>query len=166
MTAPYRVERLAEQDRSHFDCGVPTLNRYLAKQAGQDERRRVAVCYLLIDQRTEAIAGYYTLSAGAVLLDELPEAATKKLPRYPTVPVARVGRLGIATGYQGQGLGGVLVFDAVARASASDLGVYALVVDAKDREAEAFYEHHGFVKLAPKKLFLPITDAIKRLGGE
>lgn len=90
--ATYRIERLGKQDRSRFDCGVPELDQYLQKQAGQDERRRVAACYLLLEQLTGEIVGYYTLSAGSILLADLPEKLSKKLPRYPTVPVVRIGR--------------------------------------------------------------------------
>ena len=113
MTLPYRVERLDAHDRSGFDCGVPALNAYLKTQAGQEVRRRVTACFLLVEQASEAIAGYYTLSAGSVLLSDLPEATAQKLPRYPTVPIVRIGRLTIDFRYQGKKLGGVLLYDAI-----------------------------------------------------
>ena len=112
MSTPFRIEPLDGQDRSQFDCGVAALNLYLQRQAGQDVRRRITACYLLIEQSSRAVAGYYTLSAGSVLLADIPEPIAKKLPRYPTVPVVRIGRLAIDRAYQGQKLGSVLVADA------------------------------------------------------
>ena len=73
----FRVERLAKQDRSSFDCGNDELNRYLKHAAGQDQRRRYAVCFLAIENETEAIAGYYSLSSGSVDLDRMPEESRR-----------------------------------------------------------------------------------------
>ena len=78
------------------------------------------------------MAGYYTLAAAGVPLGELPEELVKKLPRYPSVPVARLGRLAVDQAFRGQKLGGALVWDAVSRAIRSEVAVAALVVDAKD----------------------------------
>lgn len=165
MSLPYAIEPLASQDRTGFDCGVDELNAYLEKQAGQEVRRRVTACYLLIEQASKAIAGYYTLSAGSVLLSDLPEATAKKLPRYPTVPVVRIGRLAVDRRFQGQKLGSVLLYDAVKRSAAGQIGVFAVVVDAKDDTAVAFYERHGFTAFAsaPRVLFLPVTEGLKQL---
>lgn len=164
MNRPYRVEVLAKHDRSRFDCGTTELNNYLQKQAGQDQRRRFSVCFLLIDNATDEIAGYYTLAAGSALLSDLPETTRKKLPRYPSVPVVRIGRLAVAISYQGRGVGGMLLVDAIQRAASTDIGVYAVIVDAKDAAAVAFYEHHGFIAFesAPRVLFLPIESEIRR----
>ena len=95
-------------------------------------------------RRRAGFAGYYTLAAGGVPLADMPEALAKRLPRYPSVPVARLGRLAIDTAYRGRKLGAVLLWDAALRAVQSGMGVFALVVDAKDEAAEAFYQHHGF----------------------
>ena len=146
MSGPYRVELLnSGHPRATFDCGVEALNAYLQRQASQDAKRRVSACYVAITNITEpAIAGYYTLAAGSVGLTDLPQALAKRLPRYPAVPVARLGRLAIATACQGQKLGAALLADAAVRASRSEVAVFALVVDAKDDTAQAFYRHHGF----------------------
>jgi GNAT superfamily N-acetyltransferase len=160
---PFRIEALAKHDRSSFDCGTAELNTYLQKQASQDQRRRFTVCFLLIDSANDKIAGYYTLAAASVLLSDLPEATRKKLPRYPSVPVVRIGRLAIALSYQARGLGGALLADAIIRAGSTEMGVYAVIVDAKDAAAAAFYEHHGFkmFESAPQVMFLPIGSEIR-----
>ncbi|MBS0476773.1 MAG: GNAT family N-acetyltransferase, partial [Proteobacteria bacterium] len=104
------------------------------------------------------IAGYYTLAAGGVPLNDLPPELTKRLPRYPSVPVARVGRLAVDRAFHGRKLGAALLADAALRAARSEVAVYALIVDAKDDAAAAFYRHHGFEHIGGKarQLFVPL----------
>lgn len=156
MTAqPFRVERLnAAHDRAAFDCGVAALNTYLATQASQDEKRRVASCFIAVEIATSKIAGYYTLSAASVDLSDIPAAIAKKLPRYPAVPTIRLGRLAVATASRGQGLGAALLWDAMERAAKVEIGAFALLVDAIDEGAARFYAHHGFTAFADRPLLL------------
>lgn len=163
--APFRVEKLAEQDRSAFDCGSPELNHYLQRQAGQDVRRHAAACFLLTETQSSAVAGFYTLSAASISLADLPPPMQKKLPRYPTVPAVRIGRLAIDRRYQDQKLGGTLLFDAIKRAHAAELGIAVVLVDAKDERAAEFYEHHGFTALSADRRiwFLTMSQALKSL---
>lgn len=145
MTAPFRVEVLGPGvTRETFSCGVEALDQYLVRQASQDVRRRVSACYVAVEVTSSRIAGYYTLAAGGVPLNDLPPELTQRLPRYPSVPVARIGRLAVDRAFQGRKLGGALLADAAVRASRSELAAFALVVDAKDEAAAAFYLHHGF----------------------
>ena len=145
MTGRFRLEVLsASHAREGFACGVEALDQYFLRQATQDIRRRASACYVAVEDGSEKVAGYYTLAAGGVPLTDLPEVLTKRLPRYPSVPVARVGRLAVDRGFHGQKLGGALLADAALRALRSEVAVFALVVDAKDDAAEAFYRHHGF----------------------
>ena len=145
MTAAFRLEVLApSHDREGFACGVDALDAYFARQATQDVRRRASACYVAVEAGSGQVAGYYTLAAGGVPVTDLPEALTRRLPRYPSVPVARIGRLAVDTAFKGQKLGGALLADAAIRALRSEVAVFALVVDAKDDAAEAFYVHHGF----------------------
>ena len=154
---------IASLDKSHdrkgFDCGVDALNTYLTRQANQDIRRKVSACFVATDTDSGQVAGYYTLSASSVPLTDLPDDVTRKLPRYVSVPAARLGRLAVATDFKGKGLGGALLFDALARSIRSDLVAFAMIVDAKDDNAVAFYAHHGFLTLGdnPRALFLPLT---------
>jgi ribosomal protein S18 acetylase RimI-like enzyme len=160
MTGSFVIEPLApSHDRADFTCGVDALDRYFLRQAGQDVRRRATACFVAREIATGRIAGYYTLSAGGILLAEMPGQLAKRLPRYPSVPVARLGRLAVAIAHHGRRLGGAMLWDAVDRAARSE-AVYALVVDAKDEQAENFYRHHGFVALGstPKNLILPLPN--------
>jgi ribosomal protein S18 acetylase RimI-like enzyme len=164
----FRVEVLrSDHDRSGFSSGVEPLDRYFQQQVTQDMRRRVTVCYVAVEASATKIAGYYTLAASGVPLGEMPTALAKRLPRYPLVPVARMGRLAVDQAYRGRKLGSALLWDAVARAMRSEIAVVALIVDAKDDRAEAFYAHHGFVPFGgqPRQLMLPLTGAIAGLAN-
>lgn len=158
-SAPFKLALLDSQhDRAAFSSDSEPLNRYIQTQASQDVRRRVAACYVALagEQR---IAGYYTLASSSVLLTDLPANIGKKLPRYPTVPAVRMGRLAVDQAFKGQGLGGALLADALDRAARAEIAAFAMMVDAKDDAASAFYQHHGFIALpdSPLTLFLPLA---------
>lgn len=159
MTAPFVLARLAtSHHRSGFVCGSPALDDYFKKQVTQDIKRKVTACFVAVAQ-DKHIAGYYTLASASILLSDLPEKTSKKLPRYPSVPAVRLGRLAVDQNFKGQGLGGALLADAFLRASSSEIAAYALIVDAKDQQAVSFYKHHGFIAFPhlPLMLFLPLT---------
>lgn len=150
----------AVHDRQGFECGVPALDEYLHRFAEQHRRRGISSVYVLADSpQPERILGYYTLSAAEVDGERLTEAERKKLPRYP-VPCFRMGRLACRTDRRGLGLGELLLGCAVDRClqARRQVAACALVVDAKDDVAKAFYVHFGFKTLrhAPVTLYLPL----------
>lgn len=156
---PFQLAPLdAAHDRAAFRCDSEPLNRYLREQVTQDIRRRVAACFVALADG-QRIAGYYTLASASLLLADLPLSTGKKLPRYPTVPAVRMGRLAVDQAFKGQGLGGALLADALDRAARAEIAAFALIVDAKDEAAGAFYRHHGFIALpdSPLTLFLPLA---------
>jgi GNAT superfamily N-acetyltransferase len=150
-------------DRSRFNSGSVALDRYFREQASQDVKRRLATCFVAVDIDSVEIAGFYTLSAASVALTGLAPEIARKLPRYPVVPTALLGRLAIAHECQGKGLGGVLLANAVLRTARTELGVFALLVDAKDESAQRFYEHYGFTLLPGdvRRLCLPIATVLR-----
>ena len=158
--APLRLASLdAACDAAKFNSSSEPLNRYLREQVTQDiRRRRVAACFVVLADG-QRIAGYYTLASASLLLADLPPSTGKKLPRYPTVPAVRMGRLAVDQAFKGQGLGGALLADAISRAARSEIAAFAMMVDAKDAAAAAFYRHHGFIALpdSPLTLFLPLA---------
>jgi len=146
-----------------FQSDSQALNRYLREQASQDIRRRVAACFVALAEG-QRIAGYYTLASASLLLADLPASTGKKLPRYPTVPAVRMGRLAVDRAFKGKGLGGALLADALDRSARSEIAAFALMVDAKDDAAAAFYRHHGFLALpdSPFTLFLPLASVLSQ----
>jgi len=168
LSAPFSIVSLGEMDSDRvIKTGSIALDRYLREQASQDMRRRIAYCFLALTNDKQ-IAGYYTLSAGSALLNDLQQNIIKKLPRYPSVPIVRMGRLAVDKSFQGHGLGGALLADALERAAKSEIAAYAMVVDAKDETAVVFYQHHGFISFpsSHKTLFLPFSTIFPKSSLE
>jgi GNAT superfamily N-acetyltransferase len=160
---PYRIEPLGDHDRAAFSCGVESLDRYLKQQAGQEHRRHVAKCFLAIGKEDASLGGFYTLSASSILFTDLPPALSKRLPRYPQLPAALLGRLAVDRRHQGKGLGDFLLFDAMRRVVGTDTAAAVLLVDAKDDAAANFYRRHDFLEIAAgqKRLYLPVGTIAK-----
>jgi predicted GNAT family N-acyltransferase len=147
-------------DRAGFDCGVEVLNRYLKGLATQHRAKGIATTFVLIDtDQPTRILGYYTLSAASISFEKLSDADRKGLPAYP-IPAVRIGRLAGAASSRGQGVGELLLQNAVKRILRlrTTLGVYAVVVEAKDAAAEAFYRKYGFrlCNAGTRQLYLPL----------
>jgi GNAT superfamily N-acetyltransferase len=167
------VERIAivpldqRHDRQEFRCGVAALDRYLCEQAGQDVRRNVATVLVAEDRATVAVHGFYTLAMAGVLLDRLPEPLRRKMPRYPTVPAVRLGRLAVSLGARGSGLGAHLLMDAMSRSLRNEVAWAAFLVDAKNDVARSFYARYGFQSLLddPHHLFLVRRSVEPLLGS-
>ena len=154
MTAPFRLEPFSE---AH--------DRYFRMQVTQDIRRHIANCFVALDRSSGTIAGFYTIAAASVPTPDLPAELTKRLPRYPSIPAVRVGRLAVDRRFHRRGLGGALLVDAAQRTLDAAPAAYALIVDAEDDQAIAFYRHHGFQPFAsqPRTLFLPLATAARLL---
>lgn len=138
------VEFDEHYDRSNFDCGVSLLNVYLKTQMSQDLNKKLSVPILAINS-LKKIVGFYTLSGGSISFKEFPESHKNKVGRYP-VPISRIGRLAVDLSMKGQGLGEELLMHAIdrARAVGKIQGTRAIIVDAKDANAESFYLKYGF----------------------
>jgi GNAT superfamily N-acetyltransferase len=154
-------------DRGEFSCGKAPLDDFLRTLAGQYERKKYGRTYFAVRPGEKRVFGYYTLASGAVPFQHLPPKAAKKLPKHP-VPVALLGRLAVDQAAQGQGLGAILLRDALRRCLALSraLGIYAIEVDAIDESAKRFYEKFGFVPLLDRDhhLHLPLTTLEGVLG--
>lgn len=157
-----------QHDRKTFDCGVPSLNQYLRLYANQDIKKRVSRIYVATaSDIQDRVVGYYSLSAGSLHATDLPEDIRRRLPKYP-IPVAMLGRLAISKAYQRQGIGSVLIADALQRTTQARqvMAVYAMVVDARNDRAAEFYHKFGFTSLPsqPMKLFLPLDSVTDQIG--
>lgn len=160
-----RIELLdGHAGRDGFDCGVGALNDFLARQAGQQQRKGFGKTYVALADGDEAIAGFVTLSAGQVVTTDL--SPQLRLPRYP-VPILRIGRLAVDRRFQRQGVGQELLAFAlrVALDFSDRVGLYAVAVDAKDERAAGFYRRLGFRPTLddPLRLYLPLS-VLKQAG--
>src|ERR1700722_16197804 len=157
----WQIERLStKHERSAFDCGKPALNDWLSQRASQWDKKDLARTYVLVPQGKETVVGYYCLSNHHVRFDAVPADQSKGIPTID-VPVVLVGRLAVSQSNQHQGLGGVLLVDALHRIStlANSVGVRAVEVHAIDEDARKFYVKYGFVSLVdnPNHLWLPMS---------
>jgi GNAT superfamily N-acetyltransferase len=154
--------------RASFSCGEKALEEYLKTRARKEMDHHIAVVYVLYDTVGERISGYYTVSSLSI---ELPEDVRKGLAKYPEYPATLIGRLAIDEVYQGRGLGKRILFDALGRALAGSRMVasYAVVTDAKNERARAFYSRYGFSPLSAardeRRLFLPM-GTVEKLFAE
>lgn len=154
-------------DRTAFSCGQADLDDWFHRRASQDERRNIARIFVASDDSL-GVVGFYSLSSFALSLTDVPDEIARKLPRYDAIPAALIGRLARDVRVRGQGIGELLLADAIRRilAAGSTLAVFAIVVDAKDAAAAAFYEEFGFrpFPLRPDRLFLLTSSAAAAIG--
>ena len=148
-------------NKKDFRCGAAMLDNYLHTQASHDVKRKLCVVFVLFEDTV--IKGYYTLSNASIPAELMPEAIKKKMPgSYKTLPVTLLGRLAINTKFKRQGLGGILLIDALKRSLAvagESIGSIGVVVGPLDEDAVAFYKKFGFILLPDSgKMFLPMAD--------
>ncbi|WP_158817780.1 GNAT family N-acetyltransferase [Methylocapsa sp. S129] len=151
-------------NRKDFDCGVDDLNLYLARFARQNHESGGAKTFVAVTEAASAqILGFYSLSPASLDYARTPDVARRGLARYE-VPVFRLGRLAVDRSSQGRGLGGGLLLRAAERciAVAEEVGGVALLIDAKDDQAVAWYEGYGAVRLHDASLSLVLPFATVR----
>lgn len=159
----------SKDQRNEFDCGEPSLNRWLATQARQSMENRDAVTYLLLDDDTPGeapIAGYYCVSAGSVERRSAPAAMAKRAPE--PIPVVRMGRFAINRAYQGQGWGADLLREALLGAVSAGtlIGGRLMLVDAISDDALEFYKRFGFLQspIHPMQVFRDLRTVASSAG--
>lgn len=150
-------------DRRNFSCGVDALDIYLRRFARHHADSNVSRTYVAADEAT--IHGFYTLTMSAIRKENLAPKHLNRFPNFP-LPVARLARLAVDTRYQRQGLGELLLADALQRCLrlSEEIGMIGVVVDAKDKKARGWYERYEFERLpdSPLTLWLP-TAALSRI---
>ena len=149
------------QDRASFDCGEPALNEYLQRYARQSHDKGAAKTFVAIaNSDGTTIFGFYSLCPASLEYARTPQIIRKGLSRHD-VPVFRLARLAVDRSVQGQGLGGQLILAAARRclSAAAEIGGVALLIDAKNERAAAWYSSHGAVPLAdaPLTMILPLA---------
>ncbi len=153
-------------DRSAFACGQTDLDEWLRTQSRQAQDRHNARTFLAVREGSTRVAGYYTTLADRLELDEVASAIGSGRRRYP-IPAVLLARLAVDRAVQGQGLGGMLLSDALGRigAAASFVGFEMVVVDAIDEAAATFYRYFGFTPFcdSPDRLFLTTKDLLATL---
>lgn len=155
-----------KHNRKDFDCGKDLLNDYLKTQASQDVKRKLSACFVLTDSETKSILGYYTLSNNSIPLNNFSEQIQNKLPQsYQSIPTTLLGRLAIDKRYQGNGIGKILLIDALKRSYgiSNQVGSFGIIVDPIDNEARTFYKKYDFIELPDSKKMFIATQTLKEL---
>jgi ribosomal protein S18 acetylase RimI-like enzyme len=155
--------------KSEFDCGQPMLDNYLVRQARQDVKRKLCVCFVLADN-DDTFFGFYTLSSASISQKFVPEEIRKKLPSaYNDLPATLLGRLAIDRKMAGKGFGELLLVDALKKSfetASSSIGSMAVIVDPIDDNAVRFYQKYGFILLPDSgKMFLPMATISLLFGA-
>ena len=158
------IEPLASNhDRRGFSCGVEALDQYLQRFARQHANANVSRTYVAADG--SAIIGFYSLAMSAMRRENLPSRHLSRFPNFP-LPVARLARLAVDLRHQRQGIGELLLADALQRCLrlSEEIGMIGVVVDAKDEHARGWYERYEFERLPDLPLTLWLSAvAISRL---
>ncbi len=161
LTKPESIT--ADHVLSGFDCGRLALDSWLISHALRNEREGGSRTYVVCDEGV--VAAYYSLATGSVERKAAPGSVRRNMP--DPIPVMLIGRLAVATSFQGRGIARGLVRDATLRTLkvAEFVGIRALLVHALDTEAVGFYRHLGFMTspLDPLLLTLPLSTARKAL---
>lgn len=159
----------SHHDRVGFDCSVPELNGYLAKQANQDVKRGGCGCWVVVTAETSPeVLGFYTLSAEAVEVSELPGLPTalgRKLPRYRRIGAALLGRLAVAKSAQRLRIGERLLYDALTRCLVSEIPFVVVVVDPKDERAAEWYGRFGFRPMNGDRMVVTMVELRAYFAG-
>ena len=142
-------------ERKNFSCGVLGMDGYFKNYATQDIKRNLTRMYVLINQDSKAVAGYYCLSATSFDKNSAPSNLAKRLPHYP-IPAVLLGRLAVDSTYQNCGLGSNLLMDAFKKVIQVNeiIGIVALLVDAIDSDAVRFYQKAHFLQFSDDDLQL------------
>lgn len=149
----------AAHDVSAFTCGKPALDHWLRTRALSNQEKGFTA--VLVVHEAGRIVGYYGLAPTAVIPNVLPRSIRTGQPPDP-VPCLLLGQLATDIGWIGQGIGTGLVKHALERCvrAASLVGGRALLVNAIDTEAAAFWRRRGFMPSRddPLILFRSIAD--------
>jgi GNAT superfamily N-acetyltransferase len=153
----FRLEVLRrDHPRRQFRSGQAQVDDWLATRALQHQEKHLSVTKVLLDGEG-AIAGYFTLATGQVDFSDLPAEIVRRLPRRQ-LPVAILAWLGVGAARQGQGLGRLLLAQALRDCyeAGRTFAFVAVILDCVDDAARAFYRRFDFEEVPghPYRLFL------------
>jgi GNAT superfamily N-acetyltransferase len=143
----FHTQALADYHRlTAFDCGKPELDLWLRDSARHAESHRT--CRTFIWHRGDnVVVAYFSLAAHLIERRTLPKKLAHGSPNQ--IPAVLLARLALDKTLHGQGLGGVLLSDALSRAitAGTHLGVRFVIVDAIDDQTAAFYRAYAFTPI-------------------
>ena len=154
-----------DHDTSRFNCGKPPLDRWLVRHALANQRLESSRTFVVCPEDDhQRVVAYYSLTVASILHDRAPESVAAGMPPYP-IPVMLLARLAVDEEFRPPhrtlGIGSGLLADSLVRTVrvADEVGIRAMLVDALDDEAAAWYRRFGFdpSPTGDLQLFLPMT---------
>ena len=155
MTKPkFRIQKFdkASHDREAFSCGVPAMDRWFKVSISDQIKANRTQVWCAVDQIGKVV-GFYALSAHAVKPSSSPALADRR-EKHP-IPAVYLSAIATDQSVQGQGLGGTLMADALAKALeiSETIGAAAVVLDVLQDDAYEkrmkFYTELGFTPIDP-----------------
>lgn len=165
----------ARHDRAAFTCGVERLDNFLKHTAKKHQKGDFTRVWVATAPDDNSILGYYAINAHSLEGEELPVALTRGAPRNG-IPAAYLSMIAVHNEAQGQGIGVLLMADALKRllVASEQIGLAAVLLDVLDDDGEAacearkrFYERMGFKSFPsqPSRMFLTIKDIRAAFAG-
>lgn len=175
MERDIRIEPFdpSQHDRAAFSCGTPRVDNFLQRSAKKHQKGDFTRVWVAVNANKAPVLGFYALNAHAIEADNLPERFTKHAPNHGNIPAIYLSMFGVDQKTQGQGLGRVLLADALKRATtvSQQIGLAVVVLDVLDdgdqhsiEKRYRFYEAFGFTSFPsrPLRMFIP-TATIARI---
>lgn len=154
-------------DVSGFSCGKPTLDHWLKTRALSNQTKGFTV--VIVVHEEGRVVGYYGLAPTAVVPAVLPRSIRTGQPPNP-VPCILLGQLATDQAWTGHGIGTGLLKHALQRCveAAALVGGRALLVNAIDDDAAAFWRRRGFEPTRDDPLILlrSIADIAASLADQ
>jgi GNAT superfamily N-acetyltransferase len=162
FTAPVVLK--VSHNISQFQSGESVLDDWLRERALDNLAAGASRSYVTCVENTARVAAFYALAMGSISATDVTGAMRRNMPK--SIQSIVLGRLAVDTAFQGHGLGGMLLQDAVLRSlrAASEVSARLLVVHALSSVAEAFYLHHGFTRLPVKEPMLALD--LKKVAAQ
>jgi GNAT superfamily N-acetyltransferase len=134
-------------DSASFNSREPALDDWLRQRAWNNMQAAASRTYVLCPSGSQQIIGYFALSMGQILAQDVTGSMRRNMPH--AIPAVVLGRLAIDLVWQGKGLGRAMLADIVHRAlrASAEVSARLIIVHAISPAAEAFYVHHGFTRL-------------------
>ena len=168
MSAAERIEPFDKQhDVRGFDCGQPSLDRWLVQYASQGERRNTARTHVAV-AHDGAVVGYYSIVASEIKQTEATAAVKRGTSPHFPIPACLITRLAVDRRHQGHKVGAKLLLDAARRVVlvGQHVGIRAIAVSAIDANAASFYRHFAFdpIDVDQRKLMVALAT-IETIAG-
>jgi GNAT superfamily N-acetyltransferase len=162
----HHIEPLTDgHDFDAFSCGHLSLDAWLREHAHRATRQGTRT-YLLIEDETGAVVGYFAIAPHLIEREEAPRRIGRGAPQQ--IPAILLAKLALHKRLHGQGLGAELLIHALMTVvtAARSAGGRIVIVDAIDDNAASFYRVHDFEPTPndSHRLILKLSTVAKALG--